>query len=94
MWKRYETRTKEPPRGIEKETAEGQDSEKQLPALGEATNTPRPVKRLRLKNVPVNEREGKENKTAQYFTTLRDGVAGTPRSEYYLCQRCPLSVFA
>ena len=50
--------------------------------LGDAMNTPRPVKRLRLKDAPKVETNGKENRAAQYFTTLLDKEnAGTPKRE-------------
>lgn len=77
VWKRYEAPSKQ-------ETKEGlQDAEQTRQALGDATNTPRPVKRLRLKDAPKVESGGKENKAARYFTTLRDKEnAGTPRRKY------------
>lgn len=77
VWKRYEAPSKQ-------ETKEGpQHVEQTRQALGNATNTLRPVKRLRLKDAPKVENDGKENKAAQYFTTLRDKEnAGTPRRKY------------
>ena len=77
VWKRYEAPAKP-------ETKEGfRDAEQSWQALGDATNTPRPVKRLRLKDAPKIENDGKENKAAQYLTTLRDKEnTGTPRREY------------
>ena len=76
VWKRCEAPAKP-------ETKDGsRDAEQTRQALGEATNTPRPVKRLRLKDAPKVETDGKENKAAQYFTTLRDKeIASTPRRE-------------
>ena len=76
VWKRYEAPAKQ-------ETKEGPgDAEQTRQALGDATNTPRPVKRLRLKDSAKAENDGKENKAAQYFTTLHDKEnAGTPRRE-------------
>ena len=76
VWKRYEAPSKQ-------ETKEApRDAEQIRQALGDATNTPRPVKRLRLKDAPKVENDGKENKAAQYFTTLHDKEnAGTPRRE-------------
>ena len=76
VWKRYEV----PPR---QEAKDGSgDAEQTREALGDATNTLRPVKRLRLKDAPQVKNDGKENKRAQYFTTLRDKEnAGTPRRE-------------
>ena len=50
--------------------------------LGDSTNTPRPVKRMRLKDASDGGRGGKENRTAQYFATLQDKVQGTPKSEW------------
>ncbi|KAF6221481.1 hypothetical protein HO133_002337 [Letharia lupina] len=74
VWKRHEA----PAKPETKE--ESQDAEQTRQALGDTTNTPRPVKRLRLKDVPKIENNGKENKAAQYLTTLRDKEsAGTPR---------------
>ena len=57
-------------------------SEESRPVLGDATNTPRPVKRMRLKDASDGGRGGKENRTAQYFATLHDKVQGTPKSEW------------
>ena len=76
VWKRYEAPAKQ-------ETKEGSgDVEQTRQALGDATNTSRPVKRLRLKDAPKVENDEKENKAAPYFTTLRDKEnAGTPRRE-------------
>lgn len=80
VWKRHEA----PAKPETKE--ESQDAEQTRQALGDTTNTPRPVKRLRLKDVPKIENDGKENKAAQYLTTLRDKEnAGTPRRE--CCRR-------
>lgn len=74
VWKRYEAPAKPETKD------ELGDVEQTRQALGDATNTPRPVKRLRLKDAPGVEDDGKENKAAQYFTTLRDKEnAGTPR---------------
>lgn len=77
VWKRYEAPTKQ-------ETKEElRDAEQVRQALGDATNTARSVKRLRLKDAPEMENDGKENKAAQYFITLRDKEnAGTPRRGY------------
>ena len=59
------------------------DDEQIRQALGDATNTPRPVKRLRLKDAAKVENKGKENKAAQYFATLRDEEkTGTPRRKF------------
>lgn len=80
VWKRHEA----PAKPETKE--ESQDAEQTRQALGDTTNTPRPVKRLRLRDVPKIENNGKENKAAQYLTTLRDKEsAGTPRRE--CCRR-------
>ena len=78
VWKRYEA----PPK---QETKEGPgDAEQTRQALGDATNTSRPVKRLRLKDAAKAENDGEANKAAQYFTTLHDKEnAGTPRRECY-----------
>ena len=57
-------------------------SEELRPVLGDATNTPRPVKRMRLKDASDDSRGGKENRTAQYFATLHEKVQGTPKSEW------------
>ncbi len=76
MWKRYETPAKP---GIKDGL---RDTEEDRQALGDATNTLRPVKRLRLKDAPKVENDEKENKAAQYFTTLRDKEnSSTPRRE-------------
>lgn len=76
VWKRFEAPTKPEAKGGLL------DAEQTQQALGDATNTPRPVKRLRLKDVPKVENDGKENKATRYFTTLRDKEnAGTPRRE-------------
>lgn len=74
VWKRYEAPARP-------ETREGSRAAEQArQALGDTSNTPRPVKRLRLKDAPKVENDGKENKAAPYFTTLRDKEnAGTPR---------------
>ena len=76
VWKRYEA-----PQRAEAKDEPG-DAEVARQALGDATNTSRPVKRLRLKNAPKVENDGLGNKAAQYFTTLRDKEnASTPRRE-------------
>ena len=76
VWKRHEA----PAKSESKEAS--RDAEQSRQALADATNTPRPVKRLRLKDAPKVENDGKENKAAQYFTTLRDKAnLGTPRRE-------------
>lgn len=74
VWKRYEAPAKP-------EIKEGSEAAEEIrQALGDSTNTSRPVKRLRLKDVPKVENDGKDNRAAQYFTTLRDKEnAGTPR---------------
>ena len=60
------------------------DDEQTRQALGDATNTPRPVKRLRLKDAAKVENKGKENKAAQYFATLRDEeITGSPRRKFF-----------
>ena len=75
VWKRYEAPAKQETK------EEAGDAEQTRQALGDATNTPRPVKRLRLKDAAKAE-NGKENKAAQYFTTLHDKEnSGTPRRE-------------
>ena len=77
VWKRYEA----PAKPVPKE--ELRDDEQTRQALGNATNTARPVKRLRLKDAPKAESKGKEKKAAQYFATLRDkDNTGTPRREF------------
>lgn len=76
VWKRHEA-----PAKSERKDASW-DAEQSRQALGDATNTPRPVKRLRLKDVLKVENDGKENKAAPYFATLRDKEnSGTPRRE-------------
>ena len=76
VWKRYE-----PPTKPETKEASG-DAEQTRQALSDATNTARSVKRLRLKDAPRVEEDGKENKAAQSFTTLRDKeIISTPRRE-------------
>ena len=57
-------------------------SEESRPVLGDVTNTPRPVKRMRLKDASDGGRGGKEDTTAQYFATLHEKVQGTPKSEW------------
>ena len=80
MWKRYEA-----PQKAEANNESG-EAEGIRQALGDTTNTLRPVKRLRLKDAPKVERDGKGNKAAQYFTTLRDKEnTSTPKRE------CPAS---
>lgn len=77
MWKRYEA-----PQKAETKDASGDADDSIRQALGDATNTPRPVKRLRLKDAPKAENDGKENIAAHYFTTLLDKEnAGTPKRE-------------
>jgi hypothetical protein len=49
--------------------------------LGDATNTSRSVKRMRVKGAAGSAAEGKENKPATYLATLRDKAQGTPRRE-------------
>lgn len=49
--------------------------------LGDATNTQRPVKRLRLKDADADGEDGQENRLTRYFTTLRDQAQEIPRSE-------------
>jgi len=49
--------------------------------LGDATNTSRSVKRMRVKGGVESVVEGKENKPARYLATLRDKAQGTPRRE-------------
>ena len=82
VWKRYEA-----PAKPETREALG-DAEQTRQVLSDATNTARPVKRLRLKDAPGSEEDGKGDKAAQSFTTLRDKeIIGTPRREccqYYL----------
>ena len=74
VWKRHEA-----PAKSERKDA-SRDAEQSRQALGDATNTSRPVKRLRLKDAPKVEDDGKENKAAPYFATLRDKEnSGTPR---------------
>ncbi|CAD6585549.1 MAG: hypothetical protein ASARMPREDX12_002052 [Alectoria sarmentosa] len=74
VWKRYEA----PQKAGSKDGPEEVEVIRQ--ALGDASNTPRPVKRLRLKDVPKVENNGKESKAAQYSTTLLDQEnAGTPK---------------
>ena len=76
VWKRYEA----PAKSEAKEGSEAAEQTRQ--ALGDSTNTSRPVKRLRLKDVPEVENDGKDNRAAQYLTTLREKEnAGTPRRE-------------
>lgn len=78
VWKRYEA-----PQKAEAKHEPG-DAEAARQALGDATNTSRPVKRLRLKDAPKVENDGKGNKAAQYFTTLRDKEnASTPRRKCF-----------
>ena len=81
MWKRYDTRVKDAPDSLGKSLVAARDPGDCVSALGDATNTLRPVKRLRLKNTIEGEKEGKENKSLQYLATLRDGAAGTPKRE-------------
>ena len=76
VWKRHEAPAKSERKDVSR------DAEQSRQALGDATNTPRPVKRLRLKDAPKVENDGKENKAAPYFATLRDKEnSGTPRRE-------------
>lgn len=76
MWKRYEA-----PQKAEDKNESG-EAEGMRQALGDTTNTLRPVKRLRLKDAPKVESAGKGNKAAQYFTTLRDKEnSSTPKRE-------------
>ena len=82
VWKRYE-----PPLKPDRNEASG-DAEQTRRALSDATNTARPVKRLRLKDAPRIVENGKENEAAQSLTTLRDReIIGTPRREccYAIC---------
>ena len=78
VWKRYEAPAKPA-------TEEGLRHDEQIrQALGDATNTLRPVKRLRLKDAAKVENKWKENKAAQYFATLRDEEnPGTPRRKFF-----------
>ena len=87
VWKRYEA----PQKAGSKDGPEEVEVIRQ--ALGDASNTPRPVKRLRLKDVPKVENNGKESKAAQYSTTLLDQEnAGTPKREY--CRKVPSTMKA
>ena len=74
VWKRYEAPARP-------EAMEGaRDAEQTRHALGDATNSSRPVKRLRLKDGSKVEPDGRGSQAAPYFTTLRDKEnAGTPR---------------
>ena len=86
MWKRYEAPAKEHGRR-DRRNDPSPEIEGPLTALGDATNTHRPVKRLRLKDGPANGWEGKENKPAQYLATLHDEEAqGTPKRAYCMRQ--------
>lgn len=79
MWKRFDTVAKD-----HGEYAPG--SSEATAVLGDATNTSKSVKRMRVKggveSMVESTAEGKENKPSKYLATLRDKVQGTPRSEW------------
>ena len=78
VWKRFEA----PAKPVTEERL--RDDKQTRQALGDATNAPRPVKRLRLKDAAKVENKGKENKAAQYFATLCDQEnSGTPRRKLF-----------
>lgn len=84
MWKRFETA----PKDHDEKDGEGlAGSGEHATVLGDATNTSRSVKRMRVKGEGDSvTAEGKENKPARYLATLRDKAQGTPRSELLLAR--------
>ena len=76
MWKRYENATKE--QGIT--PREESESEKLRSVLGDATNTTKSVKRLRVKGALNSPADGKENEPSKYLATLREQAQETPKS--------------
>ena len=57
-------------------------SEEHLAILGDVTNSPRPVKRMRLQDVSLGQTGGKENKATRYLATLHSEAPSTPKREY------------
>ena len=56
-------------------------SEERLAILGDVTNSPRPVKRLRLQDATLGQVGGKENKATRYLATLHSESPSTPKSK-------------
>lgn len=80
VWKRPEARPKDALGQPHTGTNNGDDIHPRSPLGQMSTNTPRPVKRLRLKNAPDFKGDTKDQKAARYFPTLHNGNAGTPKS--------------
>ncbi|KAL9125214.1 MAG: hypothetical protein Q9217_005545 [Psora testacea] len=85
VWKRPELRTPAPQEEFANPHINGGSC-----ALEEvSTNTPRAVKKLRLKDVLGDQEDAATTKRVRYVTTLRDGNQGTPRRKYALAQGNP-----
>ena len=55
--------------------------EQRDPLRDVSTNTPRPVKRLRVQDGLAMGGQSEGGGFANYFATLQDGAAGTPKRE-------------
>ena len=76
VWKRPEARARE---DIEKHGTPA--IEERNPLRDVSSNTPRPVKRLRVKDGLAKGERDEKGGFANYFATLRDGAIGTPKRE-------------
>lgn len=75
VWKRYELRATESAPEASVEISDAVEAE--------SSNTTRPVKRLRVKQVPTAAGEVQNQKSAaSYVTTLHEVASGTPKSQY------------
>ena len=77
IWKRFEA----PSKGQATHLDASRASEESLAILGDVTNSPRPVKRMRLQDAPLGQVGGKENKAARYLATLHSETPSTPKSQ-------------
>lgn len=76
VWKRYELRATESAPEASVEISDAAETE--------SPNSARPVKRLRVKQVPTAAGEVQNQKpAASYITTLHEVASGTPKSRFY-----------
>lgn len=80
VWKRYELRETK----SATEASASASASASITADVESSNSARPVKRLRVKQVPVAAGELQNQKpAASYITTLHETASGTPKSRFY-----------
>lgn len=79
VWKRPEARAKDQVTGHEPTIVD----EERNPLRDVSSNTPRPVKRLRVKDGLATGKQNDGGGFANYFATLRDGGIGTPKRELF-----------